>query len=747
MKKILFLLLGLAVSVSAVAGPQKHQRLGMAKMSKTTSMRMNKQATAATEFTIGNPVLNKLVSDKGQVVFQTERSIVKDATIKAVVTDQPAGTDRVYTRTGGDAIYRGSNGITAGNQSGTVQAVENGDTIWFKNLLYDPNGYMGNYWVYGIKNGNTVSVPLGQHVAYSSQYSAYIALGFGYVYVADGYIECNWDDTKTEVVYNIEDNVLKLQGTSHDTEADYPAYSGYAFCLRWTDDDSFSAPGEWNTELTYQPDAVIPETPTMYTDDDILAMTGGTMSGYYRSGNSIIPGDTTLYLAEQDGIAYVYYDADGSTVYMRDPVYSAPVTGKWVKGTISGNKITVPLGQYLYFSTNNYIGLQTAWGQFVPGTGFSTIAADEVTYTINGNIITMDGGSEYVGLALMIDSARVDPGWYGNLDYNTTYTLVPDEPTDVTADPVKSTSAQINWTEPGDATSWIVRYRVHPELVNFFTDLNDPDLWPDMYIRDADGDGNNWGYSYIDDAQTDIVLFSYSAAFDASGSYTGGLTPDNWLLIPFDKMEGTFSLAAWSMNASYPDNFGIYAAAGENATYDDYVQVGEDQVASTTKTTYTYDIKGAGFSGPGWIAIRHYNSDDMLGLIVDDLAMTYEGAGEIGEWVVDTVTTNPYTIQPLLPETRYEVEVAGIHEGGILSWLSEAVYFTTPLTDPGLRGDVNEDTKVNVSDVITLLNALNSNDWSLVNDTNANVNYDNDVNVSDVIQIINYLLNNKWYDE
>ena len=750
MKKFLFLLLGLAVSVSAVAGAQKHQTIGGTQMSMNKVMSVAKHNTAATVQNLGtSQMIQKLVSDKNQVTFQTARQMeMREATLKAIVTETPAGTPKTYMRTAGTAAYRGSNGITTGNQSGYVQAVEDGNTIWFKNLLYDPNGYMGNYWVYGTKVGNTVQVPLGQEVAWSSQYQAYIVLAYGYVYIDDGYVVANWDDTKTYVTYNIEGDVLKLQDTEHDASADYPSYSGWGFCLRWTDDDSFSAPAEWNTELTLEADIVIPDAPTVITDDDVLAMTGGSLIGYWRDGGTIYPQSSSLVLDNQGGIAYIYFDADGSTVYMRDPIYYLDL-GTWVKGTVSGNKITIPLGQYLYYDESSFIGAVTGWGEFVDGTGFNPLTADNVTYTIDGNKIVMDNTSEYVGLAWYRDSALTNPAWNGALDFNTVYTVVPDEPTDVAVQNVKTTSAQVTWTEPGDAESWIVRYRVHPEFVNLFYDLNDQDEWPEIWIRDNDGDGDNWGATYIDDANSDIVFFSYSAAFNDAGTYTGGLTPDNWLMIPFEKMEGTFSLAAWSMNASWPDNFGIFAAAGDASSVpsvDQFVQVGEDVVASTEKTTYEYDVKGAGFEGPGWIAVRHYNSDDMVGLIVDDFGMNYEGAGEIGEWVVDTVTTIPYTIQPLQPGTRYEVDVTGIH-GDVLSWISESVYFTTPLTDPFLRGDVNDDGDVNITDVITLITAVLSDNFEGINDINANVNYDEDLNITDVIQLINFVSSGHWYDE
>ena len=63
-----------------------------------------------------------------------------------------------------------------------------------------------------------------------------------------------------------------------------------------------------------------------------------------------------------------------------------------------------------------------------------------------------------------------------------------------------------------------------------------------------------------------------------------------------------------------------------------------------------------------------------------------------------------------------------------------------------IRGDVNNDTQVNVTDVIVLLNAISSNDFSAVDELNADVDGNDAVNVTDVIKIINYVSTNSWGD-
>lgn len=62
----------------------------------------------------------------------------------------------------------------------------------------------------------------------------------------------------------------------------------------------------------------------------------------------------------------------------------------------------------------------------------------------------------------------------------------------------------------------------------------------------------------------------------------------------------------------------------------------------------------------------------------------------------------------------------------------------------GVRGDVNGDSNVNISDVTALINYLLSGNAASVNPTGADVNRDGNVNISDVTSLINYLLSGTW---
>ena len=101
------------------------------------------------------------------------------------------------------------------------------------------------------------------------------------------------------------------------------------------------------------------------------------------------------------------------------------------------------------------------------------------------------------------------------------------------------------------------------------------------------------------------------------------------------------------------------------------------------------------------------------------------------------------------------VEIPAVEEGktydvtGIVM-ISKAgvvrVYITemTEAAAPaGLRGDVNDDKTVNISDVTALIDFL-LNPATSINQANANVNLDEAINISDVTALIDFLLSGSW---
>ena len=71
-------------------------------------------------------------------------------------------------------------------------------------------------------------------------------------------------------------------------------------------------------------------------------------------------------------------------------------------------------------------------------------------------------------------------------------------------------------------------------------------------------------------------------------------------------------------------------------------------------------------------------------------------------------------------------------------------YFTAAGQTGGMRGDVNNDGSVDISDATTLINYLLSGNTSGLNLENANCDQQGGVDISDATTLINYLLNGNW---
>ena len=263
------------------------------------------------------------------------------------------------------------------------------------------------------------------------------------------------------------------------------------------------------------------------------------------------------------------------------------------------------------------------------------------------------------------------------VDLNAVIPGMPTIPTDVAVD-VNATTAVVAW-EPGENNdSWNLRYRPYVDPANLNRKWTLPletysEETADWTIFDADDDGNNWGLAYSDDSQNDVCFYS-----ESWNNSSGALTPDNWLITPEVTLGGTLKFKAWNLNSNYPDVIGVFITTSPDYQIpDDFVQLGEDITPSTDPQEYEFDLSA--YEGTGYIAIRHYNSSDMYRVYVDDIEVTVPNAKELQEWVVVEDAANPYTINDLLPETTYEVQVQGVNDDlDIATDWTESTMFSTP---------------------------------------------------------------------
>jgi hypothetical protein len=756
MKKFLFLVLGLAVSASAIAGvPAMKNAASSLTQSKRVTMQVNAPAPVL-QLNHGQQLFSKapIPEVKGQ----------QPQALKAIVTEQPAGDVAYYTRSGNAMWLTADGSLYVGEQQGYIMVVTDGNTVWFKNLLYDPDGLYGNYWIKGTKSGSTITITLPQDVAsgsiaYEDAADFPVQLRWGATTVSSGSVSGTVNTRINSRTFTVaDDGSMTLNNATYTAQG---VGNGLMSFFTYGTTNYFDYCMIYNTTFTYLGTS-IPDTPTMYTDADIDAMTGD-MYKYNRYGDAMVrmTGDSGAYLdiVEQGGTNYLFFDEDGSTVYMRDPVYGYR-NGTWIKGTVNGDQLTFPLGQYIYWN-NNFLGLKTSWGQFVNGEGYTNNdEVTEVSFTMGDGVITMNnaGVANYdenadsvftlVGMSLLLDSAYTDPGWFGCLDFFTQYYDIPTVPTDLTVDP-GSTTAATTWADDDDH-GWNLRYREvlagteNNQFWGFEEDNNDnetTELTAGWTTIDADGDGNAWyhltGSSFnVHDGIGHVTSASYAGT---------ALTPDNWLVSPAIALDGTLSFWAAAQDASWSaEKFAVYVNVGGDPTDPAAFTMISDQLTATAEMTqYTYDLTG--YAGAtGYVAIRHYDCTDQFRLNIDDIAIN---VAEPAEWTnVNGLTETAYNIEGLTPVTTYEVQVQAANNGGVSAW-TESNIFTT-LEEAGLRGDVNLDKQVNIADVTDLINCVLNNNWEGFSYDNADCDPNGTVNISDITALINYLLNNKvWPDE
>lgn len=181
----------------------------------------------------------------------------------------------------------------------------------------------------------------------------------------------------------------------------------------------------------------VKKAPARTADHEVIYAVDGTSQVYTRTGFSW----ANLFgpqLAMQDGMAAeVVFDADGKTVYFKDIVtYQAQET--YVKGTLSedGTKITVPMGQLIYFNDDYSYGEKLAMLDWDDNEGFyfADPTVTEAVFTVENGVISLtDTDNEFdetsvtyptriLGLVYDDIDPSYDGQWSGFGDFHTVMT-------------------------------------------------------------------------------------------------------------------------------------------------------------------------------------------------------------------------------------------------------------------------------------------------------------------------------------
>ncbi len=474
----------------------------------------------------------KLVQ-KEQKIKKTKLTGVKEfnqrQTLRTPITVQPEGELRSYIRSG-EYVYPSSSSIYYASQNTRVDIVYGTDNeVYLKNILCGANSYFGtNSWVAGTIDGNTITVPLDQSIAYVDSWGADILLCWGTTAQDDeGYWDLERDFDVTEAIYVIDGETITLQGTSGlDDDSNFSACGLSAY---WSDDDSWTGFIEWNTVLTYTDEPE--EDHTVITEQP-----EGQLYSYYRTGDAIEQYYGTLYQESQSGKLNVVFGSNGKA-YIQDPLYLVG-SGSWVEGDYDWmtGVITIPTGQYLSWNDTYGYGIKLMWGS----TNYYESGVDEETgepvYDIEAQV-----DENTTEIYFMIDDDRIyllgsqgdltaeypewanaiglygmwsdDLKWIGDIEFNTVGRLVTLEP----AVPANPTADE--WYDYGNESGYSKFYFTLPT-----EDVNGNPLDPEylsysVFVDNGNGaelftfPAEDYTYDLTEDI-TEVPYYLYSDAVD-----------------------------------------------------------------------------------------------------------------------------------------------------------------------------------------------------------------------------------------
>lgn len=153
----------------------------------------------------------------------------------------------------------------------------------------------------------------------------------------------------------------------------------------------------------------------------IITPDKGEHKFYTRAGTAYYLQGSSVYSQQQSGRVELVETPDG-TVYVKN-IVSLYTTDAWVKGTIDNNVLTIPVNQPVAYSTDYATTLSVCWGSYDSNNGFSRLDTPTITFTINGDVLTLQGSDAYTFVGIYWDD---DNSFSGYADFGTVWTLDPD---------------------------------------------------------------------------------------------------------------------------------------------------------------------------------------------------------------------------------------------------------------------------------------------------------------------------------
>ena len=349
----------------------------------------------------------------------SNRAEVVDA--HGIITSPAEGESKLYDRSG-FGYYVSNQSLKLGQQGGKAEIVETADgVVYIKDFI---SNVTTNAWVKGTKEGNTITIPAGQIIQYGSTYGLYIAKC---AYVDD---ETGWAKVDGDITLTVDGYTISLDGTDED----------HPVAAFWTDDNTFSGYGDYETVFTYDPDYVAPQ--------PIELPEGAVVETWYQ--------DQTVVgsVGDDDGFTKVAFVGDD--VYISGIFKNFP--DSWIKGTIDGTTVTFSGLQFL----GNYSSYEIyATGSSELGAGSAELQDFKMTYDAAAKTLT--------SVNTLLANAKKDAVYY--LEAYKDIVISKDAPEEAVA----TTGANV-------------------DAVPYTNALTSAELFADFGVIDSNKDGSTWTF-------------------------------------------------------------------------------------------------------------------------------------------------------------------------------------------------------------------------------------------------------------
>ena len=156
---------------------------------------------------------------------------------------------------------------------------------------------------------------------------------------------------------------------------------------------------------------------------------------------------------------------------------------------------------------------------------------------------------------------------------------------------------------------------------------NSPNNW--MHVTEYTQRDYTSGYGH---EQTNGWMLSESYISASSSGAGTAVTPDNYFVSPQVRLGGSINFWVTDGNDSYgEEHFALLVSTNGNTSISDFTQIQEwtllSKAPSGTRTFtdhvwYEYTVDLSSYSGMGYIAIRHFNCNDMWLIGLDDITIT-----------------------------------------------------------------------------------------------------------------------------